>query len=249
MWTTSTILVEYDDINYPIYLFKNIYNNNFVSDIKKKYFKENPFDLSEEENKEIWAWFKEYFLDIIDVKYLKTLSKIVISNDFSQNTKKELVFWISCVSDRVMADLTVNMIFEASKNENKRISKEKLCDYADKLTHLEKRELEKAVNNYIFLLETCDIARSEDSSIILNNFVPSEETFAFALFYLFDQKQIPVNILRSYKFKYILLDINDVMEYLKILKKKEMIKFVVKKESFELAPKIDFNELPALLEK
>ncbi|MFO7882173.1 MAG: hypothetical protein R6U52_06525 [Kosmotogaceae bacterium] len=243
MWTTSTILVEYYDINYPKYFIKKLYSNDLVIKLKKDYFKENPFDLPEKEKENIWNWFKEYFIDIIDFKYLKILSKFLNSNDFCKQLENELIFWISCVSDRVMADLTVNLIFETSKKDDKKIEKEKIYEYMDKLTNLEKKELDNAVDNYIELLGITNIVDYNNHSIEAKTFYPSIEVFAFAIFYLFDQKQIPINILRSYKFKYILLDINEVLDYIRKLQDVGLVNFMVKKETFNLEPKIGIDKL------
>jgi len=241
LWTTSSVLVDYDNLNYSVFFIEQMHDSYDISKVKKHFYEENPFNFTEERKEHIWNWFNSYFLDSTELKYLEILSQMINSSYLSDKVKTELIFWISCVCDRVMADLTVNKIYRALKEGNREIEKKKLYEYTDKLTHLEKNDLEKAVNNYIDILKSCNIATYKRSSINVRKFKPSIITFAFALFYLFDQKQIPVNILRSYKFKYILLDINDVMEYLKILKKKEMIKFVVKKESFELSPKINFD--------
>ncbi|MEA2067466.1 MAG: hypothetical protein U9O65_10340 [Thermotogota bacterium] len=243
MWTTSSVLVDYDDPNYPVYFIKQIKDKHKISMVKKCFYKDNPFASSERVQNEIWNWFKTYFLDAIDFRYFEIMSQMINSNDLPTQVKNELIFWISCVCDRVMADLAVNMILKSSKEGKSQIEMNKIYDYADQLTHLDQKKLKKAVKNFIDLLEFSNITYSNKESIVVNNFKPSLETFAFALFYLFDQKQIPINILRSYKLKYLMLDINEIIDYIKKLEQSGLVNFTVKKEIFNLEPKIEFEEL------
>jgi hypothetical protein len=243
LWTTSSVLVDYDDPNYPIYFIKQIKDKHEISMIKECFYKENPFESSKRTQDEIWDWFKSYFLDSIDFRYFQIMSQMINSNGLQTQVKNELIYWISCVCDRVMADLIVNMVFKSIKEGNKEIEMSKIYDHADQLTHLDKNKLKKAVKNFIDLLEFYNIAYSNKDSIVVNNFKPSLETFAFALFYLFDQKQIPVNILRSYKLKYLMLDINEIIDYIKKLEENGLVNFNVQKETFDLSPKIEIEEL------
>jgi hypothetical protein len=142
-----------------------------------------------------------------------------------------------------MADLTVNMVLKSIKEGNNEIEMNKIYEHADQLTHLDQKKLNKAVMNFIDLLEFSNIAYNNKDSIVVNNFKPSLEAFAFALFYLFDQKQIPVNILRSYKLKYLILDINEIIDYIKKLEQNGLVNFNVQKETFDLSPKIEIEEL------
>lgn len=244
LWTTSSVLVDYDDPNYPVYFIKQIKDKHKISMVKKCFYKENPFASSERVQNDIWNWFKIYFLDAIDFRYFEIMSQMISSNELQTQVKNELIFWISCVCDRVMADLAVNMILKSSKEGKNEIEMNKIYDHADQLTHLDQRKLKKAVKNFIDLLEFSNITYSNKESIVVNNFKPSLEAFAFALFYLFDQNLIPVNILRSYKLKYLMLDINEIIDYIKKLEQNGLVDFKVKKDIFDLSPKIDFEELP-----
>ncbi|HAA86446.1 MAG TPA: hypothetical protein DCE14_08910 [Kosmotogaceae bacterium] len=188
-----------------------------------------------------------HYIEPFDVKTLKTLSKIFISEKLPLQVKRELLFVFMCETDDLAKILTLDILYPAYANGEGSISRRDMADFVSKKTGYADLTVSKCVGGYLTLTNRIGITSLDNSTIRLNFFQAKKETFTILLFLLFQKKMTPAKIVRAETFRFLLLDELAIVRHLQSLASQGLVDFAMAGGVIRLEPKIEFEGVPDVL--
>ena len=239
----------FDALEYVKFIMSQFLNGLSPIEVKKKFIEENPFGIKTENSRVTYArWLLNDYTKTYDQFELPILARLLTQDNIPQQAKRELLFYTTCQADKLAGLLTTNYLYPAYLNSLSSIDRNELIQFVSQNTSLSRSTVERAVLGYIMLLKKLSLILTDSANTLnFKYFSPKIESFAFILFLLNHRKTSPVQIIHSTHFHYLFMSPIDVINSIRELESRNLVRFAMAGDIIRLEPKILFEELPNVL--
>lgn len=238
----------FDHLEYVIYIMNRVLEGWDSKRIKDDLIQKDPFSFDSSEYRRIISnWLIRDYVESFSKAELTVFSKLMTSNDLNEQTKREILFWKNCQRDDLVREITLNQIYIAYHKNESFIFRKDLMNYIIETTGYTKTTAKECVTRYITVVSKLGIVERNNEMINLKYFRPKKESVATILFFLFNRDVPPSKILQAEGFKYLLLDNQDIIDFLSEFNTEGLIEFAMAGDVVRLEPKIDFEVFPDVI--
>lgn len=239
----------FDALEYVKFIMEQVLKGFSKEEIRDKFIKENPFGIKTEKSRATFArWLINDYTKTYDQFELPILARLLTQDNISQQAKRELLFYTTCQADNLACLLTTDILYPAFQNGLSSIDRNELIQFVSQNTSLSKSTVERAVLGYIMLLKKLSLILTDSANTLnFKYFSPKIESFAFILFLLNHRKTSPVQIIHSKDFHCLFMSPIDVINSIRELESRNLVRFAMAGDIVRLELKISFEELPNVL--